>query len=334
MRTLILGGTAFLSFEVAREARRRGHDVTCLARGTSTPPPDVSWVRADRDDGASAYCDARGEWDDVVDVSSNPLHVRDALHALAERARHWTYVSSCSVYASQDVPDDDEDAELLAPLAESEPLVPERYGEAKVAGEQACARALADRLHVCRAGLIGGPGDRSDRFGYWPARFARGVSEEVLVPDAPTAATQTIDVRDLARWIVDAAEQQLSGAVNAVGDTYELGHVLDVARQAAAHTGVVTGVDESWLVEHGVASWAGEDSLPLWIEPGVGFNGFARRSRARATTNGLRTRPLDETIAATLTDERARGLTRPRLAGLRPTTEQRLLAAWRARGRG
>lgn len=52
MRILILGGTAFLSAATARQAIERGHQVTCLARGTtSEPPAGASWIRSDRDSG-------------------------------------------------------------------------------------------------------------------------------------------------------------------------------------------------------------------------------------------------------------------------------------------
>ncbi|HEY1157508.1 MAG TPA: epimerase, partial [Arthrobacter sp.] len=55
MRILILGGTAFLSHEIAGQAVAAGHVVTCLARGTTAPPPSgAAWVRADRSTGQAA----------------------------------------------------------------------------------------------------------------------------------------------------------------------------------------------------------------------------------------------------------------------------------------
>src|SRR4051794_14798512 len=68
MRMLVLGGTAWLGHTVAQEAQRRGHDVTCLARGSADPPAGASFVVADRDldDGLAAV--AGETWDAVVDV--------------------------------------------------------------------------------------------------------------------------------------------------------------------------------------------------------------------------------------------------------------------------
>src|SRR6187397_1135959 len=72
MRMLVLGGTAWLGHTVAQEAQRRGHDVTCLARGSADPPPGASFVVADRDldDGLAAV--AGETWDAVVDVTRHP----------------------------------------------------------------------------------------------------------------------------------------------------------------------------------------------------------------------------------------------------------------------
>ena len=83
----MLGGTAWLGHTVALEALRRGHDVTCLARGSSEPPPGATFVTADRDldDGLAAV--AGEAWDAVVDVTRHPGHARRAVRDLAARHR-------------------------------------------------------------------------------------------------------------------------------------------------------------------------------------------------------------------------------------------------------
>lgn len=326
MRILVLGGTAFLSAEIARQAVAAGDDVTCLARGSvAAPPRGVAWLKSDRSLGVNAYTDvAKEDWDAVIEVARDPVPASEALHALAHRAAHWTFVSSCSVYADASVPGAGEDAALLPALAPGTPSTPENYGESKVAIEEATLQAADGKAHLCRAGLIGGPGDGSDRYGYWPARFARDM-KPVLVPAIDDAPMRVIDVRDLAAWILLAAKRGITGAMNALGDQIRFGDYIEAARQEAGHSGAVVPAAETWLAEQGVGYWAGPDSLPLWLPPG--HEGFMARSNQAAVDAGLRLRPWQETLAGTLADERQRGLDRPRKAGLSPETEARLLAA-------
>jgi nucleoside-diphosphate-sugar epimerase len=332
MDVLVLGGTRFLSAQVAADAVHRGDRVTCLARGESgAVPQGARFVRSDRTR-PDAYDAVQHEWDEVVDVSRQPGQVRAALAALGPGARHWTFVSSGSVYAETDVPDADEMARLL-PAETGEDMDPDRYGEAKVACELACEEALGDRLSRVRAGLIGGPGDLSDRLGFWPARFASAADDSdqrpVLVPLSPRGRVQVVDVRDLAVWMLDAARSGTTGVFDAVGEQTSLGHVINTAAEVAGYVGDRVKVPLGWLLEHGVEAWMGPDSLPLTL-PEQGYEGFAARSGAAATAAGLRRRPLAETLADTLSYERELGLDRDRTAGLSPATERRLLAEWAA----
>jgi nucleoside-diphosphate-sugar epimerase len=206
---------------------------------------------------------------------------------------------------------------------------PEDYGRAKVA----CERFVLDgiggsRALVARAGLIGGPGDWSGRTGYWPLRFARPADPDgrVLVPAIPDLGVQVLDVRDLAGWLLDGAENRTAGIFNAGGPTRALADHLEVAREVAGHRGELVPVDQDWLVGHGVEPWMGPRSLPLWLEF-PGWAGLNCHDASRAAAVGLRPRPIEETLADTLAWELEQGADRPRRAGLPDAEERELLAA-------
>ena len=329
MRLLLLGGTAWLGGVLATIAVRRGHQVTCLARGESgAAPPGVRFVRADRD-GPDPFREIADEtFDAVIDVSRQPGQVRTAVAALADRVGHAVFVSSGNVYADHSVPGADERAPLLEPLAGDVMADMESYGPAKVACERHVLAGFgAGRCLIARAGLIGGPGDVSDRTGYWPLRFARPALADgrVLVPDAPDAPTQVIDVRDLAGWLLTAAETGRSGIFDVVGETVALATHLATARAVAGHTGAVVAVGTQRLLDCAVEPWMGERSLPLWL-PDPGYQGFCARTGAAARAAGLVTRPLTETLADVLAWELGRQPHQPRRAGLSDQEERDLLA--------
>lgn len=264
-------------------------------------------------------------WDHVFDVSRQPGHVRSAVEALGGVTSHWTFVSTGSVYADQSRALTEE-SPVLPPHAHDE-ADPEHYGPAKVACEQIVA--TLHRHFIVRAGLIGGPGDRSDRLGYYASRFALASTEPdgpepVLVPGDAPQPMQVIDVRDLATWIVRAASAGATGVVHGVGEPTTLGELLRLSAAAAGYTSPPVPADPGWLRSHGVDEWMGPRSLPLWLP--FSHRGMGMMDDSRARELGLQRRPLAVTLRDVLVDERTRGLDRDRQAGLSRADELKLLA--------
>lgn len=330
MRILILGGTAWVGGSIARAAIARGHEVTCLARGSGVPDGAAS-VRADRDS-AEAFAGVTSpgtpSWDAVIDVSSKPGQVRRAAEAFADRARQYVYISSCNAYASLSETGIEETAPLNEALDADEMGSASEYGAAKVACELAVLQRFGpDRTTIIRPGLIGGPGDPSGRTNYWPMRFATpsNADKRVLVPETG-APTSVIDVRDLADWTARLIQQFTTGVFNASGAVMPFSEYLAVAKATAGYHQETLAVSNAMLTEHGVSQWAGPRSLPLWVCD-TDVAGIGALSNAKALDAGLELRPPTETMRETLAWCRGRGSAVVLGAGLTDAEERELLAA-------
>ncbi|HEY0950013.1 NAD-dependent epimerase/dehydratase family protein [Nocardioides sp.] len=328
MKLLVLGGSVFLSRAVAAEAVRRGHDVTCANRGTSgSVPAGAEPVVWDRGDPVPAGL-AAAPYDAVVDVARRPSWVRAAVAAWADA--HWVFVSTVNVYADESTPGGRPGTlPLRDPITEDVDLAqdPEAYGPMKVACEQV-VRDGAGSWTVIRPGPIVGPGDPTGRFTYWPARMARaGSDREVLAPGRPEDRTQVIDVRDLAAWIVTAAEERTGGDYDGVGEVLAMRAVLEAVAAGCGADVDLTWVPQEFLTEQGVAPWSGPDSLPLWL-PRPDYDGMCAHDPEPSYAAGLALRPLAETARDTLAWLRA--TPDAAVTGMSGAREAEVLAAWRA----
>jgi nucleoside-diphosphate-sugar epimerase len=332
VRILVLGGTVFLSRTIVEVARDAGHQVTCFARGLSGNPPDgVEFVQGDRDEPDGLAVLGEAAYDAVVDVEvQSPTRVRRALTALGATAGHWTYISSGSVYAEDATTGQNAaSSPLLSPPPEgSDESDRELYGPFKVACENAVRAAVGDKAFICRAGLIVGLRDVSDRFGYWPGRLASG--GEVLVPGDPADLVQYIDVGDLAEWVLHCAEHRVLGTFDGAAPAKPWGEVIEAMVTAVGGPELsLTWVPGSWLIENEVAPWAGPDSLPLWL-PLPDYAGFMSRDVSASVEAGLSSRSTEATAAAALEWEEVLGLNRDRRSGITRDRESELLAGWHA----
>ncbi|WP_245419769.1 NAD-dependent epimerase/dehydratase family protein [Phyllobacterium salinisoli] len=216
-------------------------------------------------------------------------------------------------------------AALLAPTApEIEHSTVETYGAAKIA----CEHAVGEDAFICRAGLIVGPEDPTGRFSYWPARLARG--GEVLAPGAPEDPVQFIDVRDLAQWIVHAAQNGLTGIYDGTGPTRARGELFFECATALGSACSFTWVDRPFLEEQDVRIWSGPRSIPLWL-PMPEYAGFTTRDTTPALSAGLTIRPLSQTARDTVDWLRTGN---GRVDGLTADEEREVLAAWHAKVEG
>ena len=332
LRVLILGGTGYIGPHMVREFLRRGHSVDLFNRGrtNNTLFPDLTTLIGDRDGNLGALEDRT--WDVVVDNSGYvPRHVADSARLLAGAASHYVYVSTISAYASLAEPLD-EDAPLATIDDETvEEVTNTTYGPLKALCERrAAAEFGGDRLTILRPTYICGPGDRTDRYTYWPARTMRG--GDMVWPGTPDDEIQIIDVRDLANFTVDAAEQAIVGTFNTVTPvgSFTMGELKDdcLAVTAAQMSPVWLPYDFTQSQETGSGN-----VFPIWVPPTEDERSAAKVSGERAVAAGLRNRPTRETARdtvawwKTLPAERTE---KPR-AGLAPEIEARLLEAWRDR---
>ncbi len=321
MRILVLGGSVFLSKATAAEAVLRGHEVVCANRGLSGGvPTGAGFVKYDRDD---RWPDELRGFDAVVDVARHPSRVKRAVEALPDA--HWVFVSTVSVYSDEATPGQRPGAPLVEPITEDVDLRenPAAYGGMKVACEQAVT-AGAVSASIVRPGLIVGPGDPTGRFTYWPVRMARAAGP-VLVPGNPEDPVQVIDVRDLASWLVDLAENRTEGTWDAISQPLGIGELLTRVAEGCDVAPVLVWVPRTFLEAQGVQPWVGPRSLPLWL-PRPEADGMQSHDAEPAFEAGLDLRPLAETARDTLAW--FRGQPDAVLTGLTPDEEAQVVAAW------
>lgn len=309
MRLLLLGGTRFLGRHVVDAALARDHEVTLFTRGR-TPQPFGDRVRAlvgDRDPRVAPGLAALegATWDAVIDTSGYvPRVVGVSATLLAPRVRRYVFVSSLSVIAKPDRPGLDESAPV-ATLDDpaTEDVLP-NYGGLKAACEASVRDACGDRAAIVRPGLIVGPHDATDRFGYWVARLVHpwllgDRPPRAVVPAPRERPVQFVDARDLAAWLLDLCEQGTGGTYNACSPAgqWTMGDLVDACVAASSDPPVSAWIDEQTLTDFHVEPWTG---LPLWIpSTEADAAGFMSVDCDRAHAAGLRIRPLDETVRET-----------------------------------
>ncbi len=156
----------------------------------------------------------------------------------------------------------------------------------------------------------------------------------MLVPGTPSDRIQFIDVRDVARFNIDAVERGITGTFNLVSPPgrFTMGELINTSiasARAVTHErpATPTWIPADFLKAHDPAF---PEDLPIWAPATGDTAGLAETSATRAIQAGLHVLPIEQTVRDTLVWH----LSRPRSeqtqlkAGLPATREQDILRAW------
>jgi nucleoside-diphosphate-sugar epimerase len=296
MRLLVLGGTRHVGRAYVETALALGHEVTTLNRGTGVRTSGVEARTADRTDPV-ALAAALGDdtWDAVFDTwSSEPVAVRHSARLLADRVGHYGYVSSRSVYTWPIAPGADESA----PVVDGDPgsADAEDYAAAKRGGELAVLESFAGRSLLARCGLILGPYEVVGRLPWWLGRIARG--GRVPAPGPRSRGLQYVDARDLAAFMIAAAENHVTGTLDTVSAPGHstIGELLKTCVQVTGSDAELVWLTPEQVAAAGVGGWT---ELPIWVPPTGELAGLHEADTAAAGRAGLVCRPVAATVADT-----------------------------------
>jgi 2'-hydroxyisoflavone reductase len=295
MKLLVLGGTRFAGRAVVDAALAEGIEVTTLNRGQSgSPSAGVTSLTADRTDKA-ALRTALGDntWDAVIDTwSGAPQVTASSCELLAGRTGHYGYVSSISVYQWPLPVGADEHSAVVEADPDSDST--EDYAAAKRGAELAVLRTFGDQALLARAGLILGPRENVGRLPWWLRRIERG--GRVLAPGDPAATVQYVDVRDLASWMLHAAQGRTSGAFNVVCQRGHatMGELLAAAVAATGSDAELVWVPQEVILDAGIEPWT---ELPIWLPRGSEYDGMVTVDVTAVYAAGLSCRPVQATVA-------------------------------------
>ena len=340
LRILVLGGTSFLGPQQIAYALDRGHSITTFTRGLTEPTTHtalferVESLIGDRENDLEAL---KGrEWDAVIDNSGRQASWTAATaDLLRDHADLYLYTSSTGVYypyLGSDITEDTELETVVPPGLDAVRQMEYDYGVMKTLSEREARRAFGDdRTIVVRPTYMMGPGDRTDRFTYWPLRLREG--GRVMVPGMTDDPVQYVDVRDIGEWMIRLIEERRAGTFNGVGpaDATTMRQFVEAAHAGMASTADFAQVDDyEFLAAHGIL-----DAVP-WIMPTGENVGSARINNRHGIANGLTFRPLADSVRDILTwwdsgviesERAARMMTDP---GSLMAREAAILAEWDA----
>jgi 2'-hydroxyisoflavone reductase len=326
---LILGGTGFIGPHMTELALARGWKVTHFNRGKRDADgvPGVETLHGDRKGQLDSLKDRK--WDVVVDNTGYiPKYQKMSVDILAPNTGYCLYISSISAYAGFEKPNDIGSPTGVLENKDQEEITNETYGPMKALCEQYVRDGYGARSSIVRPGYIVGPLDPTDRFTYWPVRFAKG--GDMAVPGTAADPIQIVDVRDLVAFMMGLVERRVDGYFNAVTPpkAITMGSLMETSRKLTGADTKLTWIDEAFIAEK-----AAEVNLAPWSAMHGAEAGASLTGMQASAEQGLKARSLEDTVRDTLAWHETRPADKKATlrSGFTPEQEAQILADWRAK---
>ncbi len=311
MKILVLGGTSFVGRYLVETAEKNGHEVVLFNRGKTNQEvyKHLRHIQGDRRKDANLV--GEEEWDAVFDTCAySPLDLQPMLDILKNKTKAYMFISTISVYDDYKNGRPHESSSTFNQKIETDEVTGVTYGPLKVMCEQLVNDTFDKHALIIRPCIVVGPNDTTDRFTYYAKQL--GKSGKVAVPggDDPHRKVQWIDVRDMAKWIVQMVEEGKTGTFNVASNPLSMNEFIDEI--------ACVDIEKEWVSDEVLeAADLGVRRYPFWMPISKDFpEGFFVVENQLAVNNGLTFRPLAETAQ----DTREWALDRELKAG--PTVEQ------------
>lgn len=155
---------------------------------------------------------------------------------------------------------------------------------------------------------------------WWLSRVARG--GRVPAPGQRNRRLQYLDARDLAAWLLHAADRHITGTFNTVSEPGHttIGGLLDACMAATGSSTDLARLTPEAIAACGVSGWT---DLLIWVPPTGEPAGLHACDASRAVAAGLHCRPVEETVEDTwawLRTERSSSHRSTNKSGIMPYT--------------
>ena len=304
---LVLGGTSYLGPVIVSAALAAGHKVTLFNRGITNPQlfpsvPKLRGLRSLDPKQQNLAALASGTWDAIVDVwPSQPSLASTAAELLHGRTSHYLYVSSIGAYDSANFAraGTTEDAKLCSYGGDET-----QYEEGKAESERRLHAIVGARLTIVRPGPIegfhAGSGSHCGGGGLlltWLTRAQSGGRH--IGPGDGSDPIQFVDIKDVARFVVQAIDNNIYGTFNLVETWRTFKEHVDCCKAATHSNAEFVWIPRDFLEEHGLppAKNIGDGKPTFftgWI-PDPTIKGLYEINNAKAISAGWQTRPFADT---------------------------------------